>query len=833
MSDWKVLKFGGTSMGAPDRIAQVIEIITATSAGCPTAVVVSAMQHTTDRLIEASELAAGGDLEAAGRIVDTVMDLTTSNGLFVLQRLPGGKNGGSGIIPLIRAMTDELRQLLYAMSLLHEQTPQTLDLILSFGERLSASVLTELLKAAGLPAVFVDSRQWTVTDAGFGAAVVDQDATRASLRELAADWDGRVPVTTGFLGRTPDGRTTTLGRNGSDYTASLLARGLKASEVVVWTDVSGVMTADPGIVADAYPLARMSYMEALEMVDFGATLFHPRTMIPLIEDNIPMRIRNTMRPDYPGTLIDATGSQDESAATSVTSMENLALLSIQVRRIAMRAQVSVRVLGALEQAGVTVWMSTLSAHGHSAAAVVRRADAARASDAISREFILELQRGEIEPVSLREPVTLLTLVAEAMGRTTNVAGRFFNSLGMMGIPIRASAQGASERSISCVIDAADTQVAVRTVHSAFNFSHQDVSMFILGKGSVGGNLLTQIRDERDRLERECDVLLRVVGIRDSRALLFDDRGIDLDRWAELLAASGPGDVLDCLDDLRRLPVPILVDTTGLDGMEEIYRQALSRGIHVVAANKKPLTIPGAERAELFATARRNHRVYLYSTTVGASLPVIETLKNLVRTGDHVRRIEGSFSGTIGYITNELMAGVPLSQATRTARELGYTEPNPQDDLGGMDVARKALILTREMGLELEMSDLVVEPLLPPELMTPMSPDAFFESLKAYDRTMAERIAAIKESGKIMRYLAIVDTHATGTPQDPVVKVGPVLIERDHPAALLRGTEAFVAFTTDRFLDYPIIVQGSGAGGVVTAAGVLSDILKVSMTLRGR
>lgn len=429
MSEWKVLKFGGTSMGAPDRISQVIEIITATSARCPTAVVVSAMQHTTDRLIEAGELAAGGDLEGAGRIVDAVMDLTTSNGLFVLQKLAGGgKSGGSGIIPLIRAMTDELRQLLYAMSLLHEQTPQTLDLILSFGERLSASVLTELLKAAGLPALFVDSRLWTVTDASFGAAVVDQDATRTRLREMAADWNGRVPVTTGFLGRTPDGRTTTLGRNGSDYTASLLARGLQAGEVVVWTDVSGVMTADPGIVADAYPLARMSYMEALEMVDFGATLFHPRTMIPLIEDNIPMRIRNTMRPDDPGTLIDATGSQDESAATSVTSMENLALLSIQVRRIAMRAQASVRVLGALERAGVTVWMSTLSAHGHSAAAVVRRADAARASDAISQEFVLELQRGEIEPVSLREPVTLLTLVAEAMGRTTNVAGRFFNSL---------------------------------------------------------------------------------------------------------------------------------------------------------------------------------------------------------------------------------------------------------------------------------------------------------------------------------------------------------------------------------------------------------------------
>jgi aspartokinase/homoserine dehydrogenase 1 len=557
-------------------------------------------------------------------------------------------------------------------------------------------------------------------------------------------------------------------------------------------------------------------------------------MIPLIEDNIPMRIRNTMHPEEPGTLIDADGSQDESAATSVTSMENLAMLSVQVRRIAMRAQVAVRVLSAIEKAGITVWMSTLSAHGQAVAAVLRQSDSQRASQAISEEFVLELQRGEIEPVKIVEPVTLLTLVCEAMGRTTNVAGRFFNALGTVGIPIRASAQGASSRSISCVIDAADTQVAVRTVHATFNFAHQEVSLFILGKGSVGGNLLQQIRDERARLEEEHDVLLKVVGLQDSHGVLYNETGIDVGNWeAELGAAAGSNTVTDYLDQLRRLPVPILVDVTGLDGMEALYAMAFERGIHVVAANKKPLTIKKLARAEMFAAARQHHRVYAYSTTVGASLPVIETLKNLVRTGDHVRLIEGSFSGTIGYITNELMAGVALSKATRTARELGYTEPNPQDDLGGMDVARKALILTRELGLQVEMSDVKVEPLLPPELMKPMSPEDFFESLKGYDTTMAARMDAIKSRGEVLRYLARVNPGAAGTSDDPIVSVGPITITMDHPAARLRGTEAFVAFTTDRYQKYPLIVQGAGAGGVVTAAGVLSDILKISMTLRGR
>ncbi len=833
----RVMKFGGTSVGSPERLVRVVELVASAAAETPLAVVVSAMQHTTDRLVEAAGLAATGDREGADRVIDEVSDLTISNGLLTLQLLEVKNGSAARITPRVRGMLGELRQLLYGVSLLRECTSQTRDLVLSFGERLSATVVAELLAARGLPAEFVDARDWAVTDDRFGAADVLLEDTRQRLAEVSPSWEGKVPVVTGFLGRTREGRTTTLGRNGSDYTATLLARCLDAAEVVIWTDVSGVMTADPAIVADAYPLSRLSYMEALELVDFGATMFHPRTMIPLIESGIPMRIRNTMQSSDPGTRVDASGSRDETAATSVTSLEDLALLAVQVRRIAKGDAVGGRVLRALEQAGATIFMATQSAHGQAVAVAVPRAEVARARAAIREALEFELQRGDVEEPTVREPVTLLTLVAEAMGQTVNVAGRFFHGLGAVGIQIRGVAQGASSRSISAVIDGGDTRLAVRTVHAAFNLAHQEVSLLVLGKGTVGARLLEQIRDGRESLDRDHDVLLKVAGIVGTRGAVFDDRGIDAGTWEVRMAgaeASGEPvtDVVDLLERLRRMPVPVLVDCTAADGMERLYEEAFARGIHVVAANKKPLTIPWEARERLMASARRHHRFYHYETTVGASLPVIDTLKNLVRTGDRVRRIEGSFSGTLGYVVNEMMAGARLSDAVQRAKELGYTEPNPAEDLSGMDVARKALILARELGLTLSVADLQVEPLVDTGLPGDAPVEAFLEALRRRDEAMDRHLEGLRREGKSLRYLARIDPSAAGNGR-PVCTVGPVAVEADHPSMHLRGTESMVAFTTERYCQYPLLVQGAGAGGPVTAAGVLADILKISMTLRGR
>ena len=837
---YRVMKFGGSSVGSSERLLRVIEIISHERDKGPVAITVSAMGDSTDWLIDAVETAAKGDHEAAEAIIDQVADVATTNALVCLQHIEQehGKLAGERpqFTPMVREMLSPLRQFLYGISLVREASPQSIDLTMSFGERLSASILATLLTAKGCPAVFVDARTWTVTDDTFSRAIVDWNASKARVDELREGWGDAIPVNTGFLGRTPDGRTTTLGRNGSDYTATLLARALGADEVNVWTDVSGVMTADPGIVDDAISLRRLSYWEALELANFGARMFHPRTMIPLIESGIPMRIRNTMAPDDPGTLVADVYEPTERTPTSVTSLENLALLDVEWRRLSQQAKVGERVLRALDLVGVPVWMANQAAHGQAVAVIVPHAQIEVATAAIEEELALEIERHECERVGVSTPVTLLTLVAETLAYTPNVAGRFFGALGAVGVNIRAIAQGASSRSISCVIESHDTEVAVRTVHAAFNFAHQDVNVLVLGKGVVGGELLKQIREHREDLEAEHDVRINVVGIADSKRALFDAVGLDLDGWEERLESSDASTeddhIVGMLDELRRLSVPVLVDCTAADGMEDHYARAFARGIHVVAANKKPLTIPTDVRNELMAEARAFHRAYHYETTVGASLPVIDTLKNLVRTGDHVYRIEGSFSGTLGYLTNELMAGVSLSDAVRTAKELGYTEPHPRDDLSGLDVARKALILARELGLELNIEDVVVEPLVPAELLDHDDVDEFFRALARYDATMADTIEGMKSENKTLRYLAVIDPSAAGEDR-PALEVKPIAIPADHPATRLRGSESFVAFKTERYEQYPLIVQGAGAGGAVTAAGVLADVLKVSQTLRGR
>jgi len=839
---YRVMKFGGSSVGTSERLLRAIELIAREWKSGPLAIVVSAMGETTDWLIEAARSAAGGDAQKARAIADRVADLAAENGLRVLESLhPPALSGAGSFGERVKREVEEgaapLRSLLEAIACVHEQTPQMLDSVMSFGERLSAAILTELLAARGLPAVLVDSRAWTVTDDRFGHALVDWAATQGRIEALRSGWNGRVVVTTGFLGQTRDGKTTTLGRNGSDYTATLLARALKASEVDFWTDVPGVMTADPALVTDAYPLTRLSYMEALELANFGARMFHPRTMIPLIESGIPLRIRNTLQPDGAGTLIDAAGAQDRGRATSVTSLENLALLDIECRQLSHQVQLSGRVLSALDRAGITAWMATQSAHGQAVAVVVPMAQVPAAQSAIHDELALQLERKEVELPRVRGPITLLTLVAEAMGQTPNVAGRFFHAIGGAGINVHAIAQGASSRSVSCAIDAADTAVAVRTVHATFHFAHEEVSLALLGHGTVGSELLTQIQEQQHKLKQEHGIALRVVGLCDSRSWMFEAKGVDLTSWAAALK-SGPAVApsvaarIRLLEQLQRLPVPILVDCTAAEGMELLYREAFRRGVHVVSANKKPLTIPWAARQELMASARQHHRAFQYETTVGASLPVIETLKDLIRTGDEIQTVEGSLSGTLGYLANELMQGVPLSRAIAVAKQRGYTEPRPQDDLSGMDVARKALILAREIGLPLALEHVSVEPFAPADLIAEESIERFFERLAAYDGQVEKHVQALRSQGKTLRYLARIEMRGTGESGSARVRVGPIGIDSDHPATRLRGAEAFIAFTTDRYQEYPLIVQGAGAGGAVTAAGVLADILKVAQRSRG-
>jgi aspartokinase/homoserine dehydrogenase 1 len=727
-----------------------------------------------------------------------------------------------------------VERLLSGIELTRECSPRTLDSIISVGERISVALLARALSARDVPALAVDARDFVQTDGTHGAATVDQAETALRFAPLLARWAGTVPIITGFIGRTRDGHTTTLGRNGSDYTATLVAGLLQASAVTVWTDVLGVMTADPALVREASPVDRLSYDEALELAYFGTRMFHPRTIIPLRECGAALVIRSTTQPEAPGTRIDATGNPDPNRPTCVTSLERLALIGVQSRRTGLSKPVGGRILAALGEAGVRVWMTTESTLGQSFSVVIPEADREKAEKSIAEALAPEIQTGDLRIEPILAPVTMVTLVGENMGRRPNVAGRFLNSIGSAGINVRALAQGASARSISAVVDADQTATTVRTVHGAFNLAHTEISVLLLGKGVVGGSLLKQIDQQNKTLGREHDVQIRLVGVGSSGGVLFDEHGLSTDKAVELQktaleAGRTVKDVVSLLGRLARLPNPVLVDCSASAGMEQLYLAAFDHGVNVVSANKQPLALPQAQRDELLGRARRHFRAYHYETTVGAALPVIETLKNLVRTGDHVITIEGAFSGTLGFLCDQLAHGVPLSVAVRTARERGYTEPHPRDDLSGLDVARKAVILARELGLRLDLTDVELKPFVPPQYLKEDDPEKFLKSLTRLDAEVAQSVAASKAQGRLPRYLARITPGAAGAK----VSVGPVDVEAAHPAAALRGAEAFVAFHTERYKEYPMVVRGAGAGGAVTAAGVLADILRLAQNIRGR
>ncbi|MDP2137353.1 MAG: bifunctional aspartate kinase/homoserine dehydrogenase I [Candidatus Didemnitutus sp.] len=820
-SPWQIYKFGGSSLGTPGRLPRVIELIA--GGPRPLAVVVSALGDTTDWLLLAARSAADGEITQARGELARVRELALGIARPVLTA-----HGLRAFKADLDEVMTPVERMLSGIELTRECSPRSLDSVISAGERISIALMARALNELGTPARAVDARDFIATDATFGAAAIDAAATAENFKALSGTFTGVVPIVSGFIGRTRDGHTTTLGRNGSDYTATLMAALFRAEAVTVWTDVLGVMTADPALVREAGPVDRLSYDEALELAYFGTRMFHSRTIIPLRDCGAALIIRSTTQPDAPGTRIDATGNPDPARPTCVTSLEQLSLIGVQSRRTGIGRPVGSRIVGALDAEGVRVWLSTESTLGQTFSVVVPIADEARAKEILETTLASELLRGDLTIGPVLSPVSMVTLVAETMGRKPNVAGRMLHAIGSVGVAVRALAQGASARSISVVIDAADTALAVRTVHAAFNLAHAELNVLLLGKGIVGGSLLKQLAAHGMDLRSHHDVNVRLVGLAGSKGGVFDARGLAPEKAAgQLQHAKQRSGVSDLLVELARLPNPVLVDCTASAGMEETYADAFARGINVVSANKQPLALPRAQREKLHAAARQHYRVYLYETTVGAALPVIETLKNLVRTGDEVVRIEGAFSGTLGYLCEQLTAKVPLSTAVRRAKELGYTEPHPRDDLSGLDVARKALILARELGLAIDLSDVQLEPFVPEKFLAEDDAEKFLAHLGAADATLAERVQAMHAQGQLLRYLARIEITAEGGK----VSVAPVGVDAMHPAATLRGAEAFVAFHTERYREYPLVVRGAGAGGDVTAAGVLADILRLAQNLR--
>lgn len=815
-----VHKFGGTSVATPERIREVVRLVRQEPGAAQRVVVVSALGGVTDTLIGAIEAASKrtGEHEA---IIEQLRERHEA-ALEALVR----PEEQDALREATEARWQEVSELLDGIYLLRECTPRSRDAVIGMGERLSAPLVAAAFRAAGEEAVDLDARRFIRTDAAFGEANVLFGETRALVQQQFSDVRAsQVAVVTGFVASTSDGVTTTLGRSGSDYTATILARALDAERVVIWTDVDGVLSADPRLVPDAFPLERLSYREAAELAYFGAKVLHPRTMRPLQEEGIPLLIKNTLNPKAPGTLISSETMQVARHVKAVTTIRAVTVVMIEGAGMVGVPGISARALSALAARRVSVLMISQASSEQSLCLVIRAADAATVTEALHATFEYEIARGDISRITTRPMGAVVSAVGDQMRQRPGIAGRMFSTLGHAHVNVLAIAQGAAETNISAVVDDADVQKAVSVLHQTFALEHRPVYLVVIGTGVVGRALLEILEEQAMRLRRGGGPDLRLIGLANSRQGVWDEGGLPFGEALDRLQTSGvPIDLDDLTGRLLRSPLGrlLVVDATASEGVARRYETLLQNSIAVVTPNKRAGTLEQTFYDALKQAVRRCGTPYFYETTVGAGLPVISTLRDLLHSGDRIERIEGVFSGTLAFLFDRLAAGDRFSEAVRAARGKGYTEPDPRDDLQGEDVARKALILAREMGLKAERADIRVESLVPASMMD-VSTDAFMDGLEAQDAVWEERVAAASAEGKQLRYL--------GRVEDGCLRVGVEVVGPPSPFAHLRGTDNMIAFTTARYRERPLVVQGPGAGPAVTAAGILADVVKAAQQMR--
>lgn len=810
----KVMKFGGSSVATPERIRTVVGILRQARGAGEVAVVVSALGGVTDELIAAAKTAAAGDsayVEGLDRLV--------SRHLAAVREL-ADPSEAAAVERQVEAKLGDLRDLLHGTYLVREASLRTLDSVMSYGERLSSMIVAAALRRAGTPAEALDARRLIVTDGEFGAARVDVAATNARVAGHFVPGQ-RIQVVTGFIAATPDGETTTLGRGGSDYTASLLGAALGAECVELWTDVDGVMSADPRIVPSAEPIAELSYDELMELSHFGAKVVHPPSVHPTRAAGVPLWIKNTLSPAFRGTrVLSAVQAGGERPVCGIASIRRVALLRLEGDGMVGVPGIAKRLFGALAERRVSVILISQASSEHSICFSIAPGDVAAARRGIAEEFDLEQKAGLIDPLVVEEEMSVVAAVGAGMQHRPGIAGRLFGVLARLGVNVRAISQGSSELNISLVVEAGDEARAVGGIHDAFLFPRRrEVELTVVGTGRVGAALLRQLAGRRAALEEETGLRVRLRAVAGRSRALVDDLGLDDHRVVERLAAEGRPYVLDDLVAAAcagRAVSRVFVDCTASEEVTRFYEPLLTAGVHVVAANKLRLAGGLAGYKRLMASGPG--RLY-YETTVGAGLPVVGTLVSLRATGDRIRSIEGVLSGTLAFLTDQLGDGVRLSDAVRRAHELGYTEPDPREDLTGVDVARKLLILGRLAGRDLDESDVAVESLLPDESWYETGLDAFWERLAELDDAFAARQEAARREGKQLCYLAALDEDGA--------RVSLEAVDPGHPAASLRGTDNLIAVYTDRYDETPLVIRGPGAGPEVTAAGVFGDVLRAA------
>ena len=820
----KILKFGGSSLSTPATIRDVARILLDARRREPVVGVVSAFQGVTNQLLECARLA-----ERADDAYDEAFEHIARRHRSAVSHLLGGspkrlrsRGGGARVRAQVDALLAQLRSTLQGIHLLRHCPPRALDMTASFGERLSALIVSAYLERTH-PAAFVDARDFLVTDDHFTHATVQFPATnrrtRAYFSRLFRGQKTVVPIVTGFIGATADGQTTTIGRNGSDYSAAIVGAALGASVIEIWTDVDGVLSADPRVVPTAFVLPQMTYEEAMELSYFGAKVLHSATIAPAVAKRIPILIKNTFNPSAPGTLIARKAADDGKLAKGITSVGDLALLTLRGPGMVGVPGVAGRVFGTLATKGVSVVLISQASSEHTICFSVQSVDTARAVEAIRQEFQFEFHAQSMQ-VDVKADQAILAVVGEGMKGRPGVAGKVFDSLGRQNINISAIAQGASERNISCVIDAAQQVRALNAIHQGFFETNKRLAIAMIGVGNVGGAVLRQLAQQRRYLlSKGFDVT--VVGLANSTRCLADPQGIDLDSWQDDLRAST--DRMDAAAFARRigemeLTNVALVDCTVGPTIVDAYPAFIEANLHIITPNKWANALPWRRYQALMGMLERRKRHFLFEANVGAGLPIVSTLRDLIASGDEIVRIEGILSGTLSYLFNTFDGTAPFSALVRDAHAMGFTEPDPREDLSGQDVARKLLILGRQIGLTLDLSEVKVDSLVPKPLARGKYTSAFLSNLARYDAAMADRVKRAAARGHVLRYV--------GTLEGGKASAGLREFPRTHPIASAKGSDNVIAFSTTRYARTPLVVQGPGAGADVTAMGVFSDVLKL-------
>jgi aspartokinase/homoserine dehydrogenase 1 len=823
-SRWLVHKFGGTSVADAECFRRVADIVLAEKAARQ-AVVVSAMSRMTDALLG---LVAAAE-KSAGSIAPGLEALSARYGNTVRALLP--EQAAGEVLDSFNSDLGDAEDVLHAVALVRSAADRSRDLIAGFGElwssRLLAAYLRERCRAGQLPhqVKWVDARQVIVIETGELGPAVQWDESRERAQRQFAGIDHGIAVITGFIASDRHGLYTTLGRNGSDFSASIVGALLDASDIVIWTDVDGVMSADPNRVPEAAIIHELSYNEAMELAYFGAKVIHPQTMAPAVLRSIPIYIKNTFNPSARGSRIGPVTGADGEQIKGITSVDDVALVNLEGTGMIGVPGTADRLFGALRTAGISVILISQASSEHSICFAVPARHAARVEQVVRQAFALELQQGQIQRVDVQADCSIIAVVGDGMAGLPGVAARFFGTLGNAAINVKAIAQGSSERNISAVIDKRDATRALRAAHSGFYLSAKTISLGLIGPGHVGSALLDQIAARAASLRQEYGLDFRIRAVADSSHMHLAERSVDLARWREIAAADHqPLDWASFSQHVHadHLPHAVIVDCSASQEVANRYAGWLRDGIHVVTPNKKAHSGPLAYYDELQAVCRRHNAHFLYETTVGAALPVIGTLRDLIHTGDEILSIEGILSGTLAYLFNIYDGTRPFSAIVAEARDKGYTEPDPRDDLSGTDFARKLIILGREMGLRLELKDLQVESLVPAGLEK-LDCNAFLQGLARHDETMLRRWHAARDRGEVLRYVGRLSRDAGAT-------VRLESLRADHPFAHMNLTDNIVRYESRRYSANPLVVQGPGAGTAVTAAGVFADLLRLASYL---